>query len=92
VMAIPTDAPHSELAYKFIDFMLRPENIARVTNTLQAANAVPASMEFLNESTRDNEDIFPPEEDMEKLHIDIIQPAQYERRRSRAWTRIKTGR
>lgn len=91
-MAIPADAPHPELAYTFINFILRPENIAQVTNTFRAANAVPASDPYLEKEIRENPIIYPSLADMDKLHVDIIQSAQYERLRSREWTRVKTGR
>ncbi|MDP3815520.1 extracellular solute-binding protein, partial [Pseudomonas sp.] len=33
-MAIPADAPHPKAAHAFIDFMLRPESIAELTNSV----------------------------------------------------------
>ncbi len=91
-MAIPADAPNPELAYKFIDFILRPENIARVTNEFMAANAIPDSKPYLNQDVRDNTSIYPSLATVERLDVDVIHSPQYERRRSREWTRVKTGR
>ena len=39
LMYIPADAPHVDNAYLFLDFMLRPDVIARATNFLGYANA-----------------------------------------------------
>ena len=91
-MAIPADAPNPELAYRFIDFILRPENIAQVTNEFMAANAVPDSKPYLEQGVRDNTSIYPSLETIERLDVDIIHSPQYERRRFREWTRVKTGR
>jgi putrescine transport system substrate-binding protein len=91
-MAIPADAPNPELAYKFIDFILRPENIAQVTNKFMAANAVPDSRPYLDQGVRDNKSIYPPLATIERLDVDVIHSPQYERRRFREWTRVKTGR
>lgn len=33
-LAIPKDAPHPEAARAFIEFMLRPDSVAELTNTL----------------------------------------------------------
>ena len=43
LMAIPKDAPHLENALVFINFILRPDIMAEITNTIGAANGVPAS-------------------------------------------------
>lgn len=91
-MAIPADASNPELAYKFIDFILRPENIAQVTNEFMAANAVPDSKPYLDQDVRDNTSIYPSLETIERLDVDIIHSPQYERRRFREWTRVRTGR
>jgi len=39
VFTIPADAPNPAAAYKFIDFMLRPEVIAKASNYTHYANA-----------------------------------------------------
>ena len=43
MLAIPADAEHKDAALTFIDFVLRPEVMAGITNTVRYANAVPAS-------------------------------------------------
>ncbi len=92
VMAIPKDAPHPENAHKFIDFILRPDVIAPISNTVGYANAVPASQAFLKPDIKDDVAIYPPEEVRKKLFV--VSPAgrDYERLRTRTWTRIKTNR
>jgi putrescine transport system substrate-binding protein len=91
VMAIPADASHPENAQRLIDYLLRPEVIARITNYVGYANAVPAAMPLLDEEVRNNKGIFPPAEVVARL----IAPAELEpnaqRARTRAWTRVKAG-
>ena len=43
-MAIPKDAPHAENAHKFIDYILRPEVVAAITNYVNYPNANAASL------------------------------------------------
>ena len=62
VMAIPADAPHPKQAHQLIDFLLRPEVIAKISNFVGYANAVPASQPLLDEEVRQNKGIFPPAE------------------------------
>lgn len=92
VMAIPADAPHPQNAHRLIDFLMRPEVIAKITDFVGYANAIPASLPLLDKSVRDNPGIFPPPDVLARL----ISPAELgpaaQRARTRAWTRVKAGR
>ena len=92
VMAIPADAPHPENAHRLIDFLMGPEVIAKISNFVGYANAIPASLTLMDEEVRNNKGIFPPQEVLERL----IAPAELDpaaqRARTRAWTRVKAGR
>jgi putrescine transport system substrate-binding protein len=90
--AIPFDAPHPDAAHVFIDFILRPDVIAQVTNAIAIANSVPDSSPFLEKSIRDDPLIYPSKEMLTKLYIDKTQSSGYERLRLREWTRVKIGR
>ncbi len=91
-VAIPKDAPHAVEAHAFINFILRPETIAHVTNAIETANSVPLSLPFVEERIRTNPLIYPSKETMEKLYVDKAHPPRYERLRLREWTRVKIGR
>jgi len=90
-MAIPSDAPHPDLAHKFIDFLIRPDIIAQVTNALGTANAIPAALPFIKDEIKNNKGIYPTPEVMKTFHVDKVHGPSYERKRSREWTRVKTG-
>jgi putrescine transport system substrate-binding protein len=92
VMAIPADAPNPENAHAFIDFILRPENVAAITNYVFYPNAVPASLEFIDEAIREDESIYPPEEVMANLFPSPVYDAATDRIMTRLWTRVRTGR
>jgi putrescine transport system substrate-binding protein len=91
-LAIPQDAPHVAEAHAFINFILRPDVIAQVTNATETANSVPASRAFIKERIKTNPLVFPSQEVMKKLYVDKNHPPRYERLRLREWTRVKTGR
>lgn len=92
VMAIPADAPHPANAHAFINFILRPDIIAEISNEVMAANAVPASQAFLDPTIRDDPAITPPPEMRPRLFA-APPPAspEYERARTRAWTKFRAG-
>ncbi|WP_375594832.1 polyamine ABC transporter substrate-binding protein [Algihabitans albus] len=92
MLAIPADAPNRENAHKWIDFVLEPENMAGITNYVWYANAVPASLEMVDEEVRNDPAIYPSEEVQEKLFSASIKSPRYKRLETRAWTRVKTGR
>ena len=43
MLAIPADAPHKDEALAFINFVLRPEIMARITDVTRYPNAIPAT-------------------------------------------------
>ena len=91
VMYIPADAPHSDNAYLFMDFMLRPENIARASNYIGYANANRSATALVDPGMTSDPAIYPDRETMQRLHASKILSPKLERRRSRTWTKIKTG-
>ena len=66
-LVIPTDAPHVEEAYKFIDFLLQPEIAARNTNFIGVANGVLASKSLVDGSISRNKSIYPDAAMMKRL-------------------------
>ncbi|MSR15571.1 MAG: polyamine ABC transporter substrate-binding protein [Gammaproteobacteria bacterium] len=90
-MAIPKDAPHAANAYKFLDYILRPEVIAAVTNYVSYANGNLAATPLVNEKIRADPSIYPDSETKAKLFPNVVNTPEYDRLTTRAWTRIKTN-
>jgi putrescine transport system substrate-binding protein len=91
LMAIPADAPHPENAHAFLNYIMRPEVTAAITNYVWYANANDASRELVDQEILENPAIYPPPEVKAHLFPDIAESPQVTRLRTRAWTRIKTG-
>ena len=90
--AIPADAPHPENALKFIDFLMRPDIIAAVSNTTGYANAIPEAKPLMNKDIASDPAIYPSAEVLAKeFQVPPATPA-FERERNRAWTKVKTNR
>jgi putrescine transport system substrate-binding protein len=92
MLAIPKDAPHPQEAEAFIDFMLRPEVIAGITNQVRYANAVPASRKDIKPDIAGDPGIYPPPEAYRHFFTLAAVPADAARARSRMWTRLKASR
>ncbi|HWN05528.1 MAG TPA: polyamine ABC transporter substrate-binding protein [Steroidobacteraceae bacterium] len=90
-VAIPADAPHPDNAHAFLNYLMEPEVIAKVSNHIGYANGNLASLPFLEARVRDDPAVYPAEETRLKLQPDTAESPSYIREASRAWTRIKTG-
>ena len=90
-MAIPKDAPHPEAAAKWIDYLLDPAVVARISNTSFYANANEASLPLLDPAVRDNPVIYPSKAVLERLIAVKPQSQNFVRMRNRAWTEVKAG-
>lgn len=91
-MVIPKDAPNPDLAHLWIDFMLKPEIAASSSDFVGYANGNKAAFPLVSEEVRNNPSVYPPAEVMARLYTLTPADRDYERARTRAWTRIKTGR
>ena len=90
-MAIPADAKHVDNAHKFINYILRPEVHAGLTNAVTYANPNKAATEFVDPEIKNNKTIFLSDADVANL----IPPGNVDnntrRIQTRLFTRFKTG-
>lgn len=91
MLAIPDDAPNSENALKFVNYILEPKVAAAVTNYVYYANPNTAATEFVVEEVRNDPGIYPPADVSAKLFSLKPHSSRYDRSLTRAWTTIKTG-
>ena len=91
MLAIPADAPNPEAAHAFIDFLLRPESMAAITDKVRYPNAVPAARPLVAEEVREDPDVYPPPETLENAFVAGTPPPAAERARARLWSRFKAG-
>ena len=92
MLGIPADAPHSENALRFIDYLLRPEVIAGITDAVWYPNPNLPATALVNPEIRNDPAVYPPEETRRRFYVDLPASSAYERARTRAWTRLKSGR
>jgi len=88
-MAIPKDAPHPKNAHLFINYILRPEVHASLTNKVFYANPNLGSKKFVKTSVADNPTIFLSAADMKKLTPPDAVPQAIRRVQTRLFTAFK---
>jgi putrescine transport system substrate-binding protein len=91
VFTIPVDAPNAAAAYSFLNFMLRPEIIARASNYTKYANANAASTKLVEASVRDDAGAYPPPEIAKRLFVTTTKDQALLREVNRQWTHVLTG-
>ena len=91
-MAIPKDAKNVENAYKFIDYILRPEVNAELTNKVFYANPVPTATKFIKPEVANNKTVFLTPEQMATMVPPDMVNNDTRRLRTRLFTTFKTGR
>ncbi|MFN3178622.1 MAG: spermidine/putrescine ABC transporter substrate-binding protein [Thermus sp.] len=80
--------PSQDLAYRFMDFLLEPENAAALAEYTRYATPVAKALPLLPEEMRQDPTVFPPEEVRQKLeYLKDLGPdiALYDR----VWTEVK---
>ncbi len=90
-MAIPADARHPDEAHEFINYMMRPEVIAKASDYVFYANGNKASQEFVDKELLEDPEIYPTEDVMKKLFVPEPYDSKIQRFVTRAWTKIVTG-
>lgn len=92
LMAIPKDAPHPEAAYQFINYLLKGESGAGISNYAYFAVPNLASEPFLLDEVKNDSSLYPSDEVKQRLFTQKAHSAKYDRLLSRAWTNLKTNR
>jgi putrescine transport system substrate-binding protein len=90
-MVIPADAPHPRNAHRFIDYMLRPEVAAALSNKLFYANPNKASRPFVRPDIARNPSIFPSDEDLARMATPDVLNNEVRRQMTHLYTAFKTG-
>ena len=91
MFAIPKDAPHPDNALKFIDYILRSEVIAAISDAVSYPNPNLAAAALVKPEVRDDPGVYPPDAVKKLFYVDLPAPRDYERARTRAWNRVKAG-
>lgn len=90
-IAILKDAKNVDEALEFIDFMMRPDVIAKTTNDIGYANANAKATPLVNPELSGNPAMYPPETGTSNIYTIGVRSAEGTRVLTREFTRAKTG-
>jgi len=90
-MAIPTDAPHPGNAHKWINYIMRPEVHASLTNKVFYANPNKESRKFIKPEVANNPTVFVSDAEMKKMAVPDALTNDIRRTMTRLYTSFKTG-
>jgi len=96
VMAIPVGAPNSKNAHTFVNFMLRPDIAAKLSNMTYAVTTVSESRKYIDPSLLHVEFLYPEPHIMQSLQLDLPPTGEegraYDKERLRIWAKVKQAR
>jgi putrescine transport system substrate-binding protein len=91
-MAIPKDAKHPNNAHLFINYIMRPEVHAQLTNEVFYGNPNVGSKKFVKPELAANPTIFPPAAEIQKLAVPQALSNDARRVQTRVFTDFKANR
>lgn len=91
MIAIPADAKNVDEAYAFLNFLMKPDIMAEITNAVQFPNGNKAATPLVDEAIRTDPGIYPTPDTLKKIYTFPDLPAKVQRTMTRSWTKIKSG-
>jgi spermidine/putrescine-binding protein len=85
------ESERTQLAHKFLNYLLRPDVSAAVVEYTKTATANGAAVALLPEATRNSATLYPPPEIFERGEWPRTLPRDAQRLRDRIWTEIKSA-
>ncbi|MGL4474795.1 MAG: spermidine/putrescine ABC transporter substrate-binding protein PotF, partial [Shewanella sp.] len=92
MLAIPSDAQNSDNAHQLLNYLMRPDVIAKISDYVAYANANVPAEALMNPEIKNNPAIYPPADVMSKLFMNETRDLKAQRDMTRVWTRVKSGR
>lgn len=83
VFAMPADAKNKDEAYQFLNYLLRPDVVAHISDHVFYANANKAATPLVSAEVRENPGIYPPADVCAKLFTLKVQDPKIDRVRPR---------
>jgi len=91
MMAIPADAKHVAEAHEFLNYMMKPEVIAKASDYTFYANGNKASQQFVSKGVLEDPAVYPTDDVMKGLFTVRPWDPKTQRSATRIWTKVVTG-
>ncbi|KKX65975.1 polyamine ABC transporter substrate-binding protein [Pseudomonas putida] len=91
MVVMPKNAPHQKNGYTYMNYLLQPQVIANISNSIHYANPNSAADAEVVPAVKQDLAIYPPKSVMDKLFTVEDLPASIARLTTRLWTKLKTN-
>lgn len=91
LLAIPADASNPKQAHAFINYLLDPQVIAKVSASVGYANPNLAAQAFMAPELVHNPEVYPSQAVLDKLYISTTPSPAIMRVMTRSWSRVKSN-
>jgi putrescine transport system substrate-binding protein len=91
MMGIPADAPHPANAELWMNYLMRPDVIAKITNYIKYPNGNAASLPLIDPAIKTDAGVYPDAATRARLVTHTAASLEYSRLVTREWTRFRTG-
>lgn len=91
VLAIPKDAPNVKEAHALINYLLKPETIAQVSDYVGYANPNAKAGALMDQAVRTDPAVYPAQDVLDKMFVNAELPPKVQRLMTRSWTKVKSG-
>lgn len=91
MMSIPADAPHPHNAHLWLNYTMRPDVIAHISNAIKYPNGNLASIGLIHADVKANPAIYPDSATFKRLTSSIAASPEYSLIVRREWARFKTN-
>ena len=86
MVAIPKDAENVDAAYKFMNYLLKPQVMAEITNSVHFPNGNEKATALVDKDITSDPGIYPPADVQAKLYAIADLPAATQLEMTRSWT------
>ncbi len=91
VLAIPKDARNVKEAHALIDYLLKPEVIAQVSDYVGYANPNLKAKALMEQAVATDPAVYPAQDVLDKMFVNAELPPKVQRLMTRSWTKVKSG-
>lgn len=91
VLAIPKDAKNAKEAHALIDYLLKPEVIAQVSDYVGYANPNLKAGALMDQGVYKDPAVYPSQAVLDRMFVNAELPPKVQRLMTRSWTKVKSG-
>jgi putrescine transport system substrate-binding protein len=91
MLAVPRDAPNAANAHAFIDYLMSPPMIAKISSSIGYANANPGATPLVDPPISGDNGVYPTADERNRLFVQMTASPASSRAITRIWHRFNTG-